>query len=242
MRRILSLICIGFLVLNCQTISVHQKAQKLTETPVELGSIGLSNETVLSNSYESIAIPVFKKELKLNVQSVPFSKSSFKAFAKVNAQTKKVALTYTDSLEVKPEYALLQFVDRVAITTALNNSNNTGLLSYLETKEDAQLVTSVSVAFSAENLNLLKKAAEVFLQQSASKKFSLSLIAVDGQKQVLELTNGVVFAYQTSGFCWKENHKHKLVIADIVSDSEGCPPQTHRKASKAAQKDDYFKL
>ncbi|WP_298507526.1 hypothetical protein [uncultured Kordia sp.] len=242
MRRVITLIFLSFLVFGCKTISVHQKAQKLTEINVELGSIGLSNGTVISHSYQSIALPTFKKEIKLSVQPVSFSKQTFKAFAKANEQTKKVALTYVDSVKVKPEYALLQFVDRVAITSALNNSKNTGLRSYLENKEDAQMVTSVSVAFSASDISLLKKAEEVFLVQSTSKKFSLQLVFLDGKKQILELSNSVVFAYQTSGFCWKENNRHKLVITDIVSGSEGCPPNTHRKASKAVQKDDYFKL
>lgn len=242
MRRILTLIFINFLMFGCQTISVHQKVQKLTETNVELGSIGLSNGTVLSHSYESIAIPTFKKELKLSIQAVSFSKQTFKAFAKANEQTKKVALTFSDSLKVKPEYVLLQFVDRVAITSALNDSKNTGVRSYLENKEDAQMITSISIAFSEKNISLLKKAEEVFLAQSSSKKFSVLLKNLDGKGQILELSRGVVFAYQTSGFCWKENNRHKLVIADIVSNSEGCPPNTHRKAYKAVQKDDYFKL
>ncbi len=242
MRRILTLIFISFLIFGCKTISVNQKTQKLTETNVELGSIGLSNGTVLSHSYESIAIPTFKKELKLSVQPFSFSKHTFKAFAKANEQTKKVALTYSDSLKIKPEYILMQFVDRVAITSALNDSKNTGVRSYLENKEDAQMITSVSVAFSEKDINTLKRAEEAFLVQSPSKKFSVLLKSLDGKEQILELTKGVVFAYQTSGFCWKENNRHKLVIADIVSNSEGCPPNTHRKASKAVQEDDYFKL
>ena len=162
MRRILTLIFISFLIFGCKTISVNQKTQKLTETNVELGSIGLSNGTVLSHSYESIAIPTFKKELKLSVQPVSFSKHTFKAFAKANEQTKKVALTYSDSLKIKPEYILMQFVDRVAITSALNDSKNTGVRSYLENKEDAQMITSVSVAFSEKDINTLKRAEEAF--------------------------------------------------------------------------------
>ncbi|AXG69210.1 hypothetical protein KORDIASMS9_01430 [Kordia sp. SMS9] len=242
MRNFFIGILLSITVVSCTTISVHQTTQKLTETNVELGSIGLSNETVISNSYKSIAIPVFEEKIKLSVQPVAFSKQTFKAFAKANEQTKKVALAYTDSLNVKPEYVLLQFVDRVAITSALNDAKNTGLRSYLETKEDAQMVTSVAVGFSTEDINLLKKAEEVFLVQSASKKFSLQLVFLDGKKQVLVVSKGVVFAYETANFCWKENNKHKLVIADIVSDSEGCPPNTHRKAHKAVQKDNYFKL
>jgi len=242
MYKIISLLLLSFLMFGCKTISVHQKTQKLTKTNVELGSIGLSNGTVISHSYESIALPTFKKELKLSVQPIPFSKQSFKAFVKANEQTKKVALSYSDSLKVKPEYALLQFIDRVAITKALNDSKNAGLRSYLENKEDAKMVTGISVAFSANEIKALKKAAEVFLVQSISKKFSLQLVSLEGKKQTLELTTGVVFAYQTSGFCWKENNKRKLVIADIVNGSEGCPPNTYRKASKAVQEDDYFKL
>jgi len=242
MRRILNLFFLSVLVFGCKTVSVNQKPQMLTETPVELGSIGILNGTVIAQSYESIAIPTVTGKLKVRVQPVTFSKPTFKAFAKANSQTRKVALNYSDSLKVKPEYVHLQFVDRVSVTTILNNAKNTGLRSYLENKEAAQMVTSVSMAFPASDITLLKQAEEVFLVQSKSKKFSLLLKNSDGKTQTLTLSKAVVFAYQTSGFCWKENARHKLVIADLVSNSEGCPPNTHRKARKAVEENDYFKL
>ena len=235
-------ILLCFLILSCKTISVNQQSQILTKTPVELGSIGLSSGTILSQNFESIAIPSFSIGLKLQVQSILFSNQSFKAYEKATELDKEGKLTFSDTLKVKPEYVRLQFIDRVAITTALNDTKNTGVRSYLETKQDAQIITSISISFSAEKLLLLQNASEVFLIQSSSKKFSLQLKSLDGKTQNLEFSDGVVFAYQMSSFCWKENDRHKLVIADIVSDSEGCPPNTHRKSHKAIQKDNYFKL
>jgi hypothetical protein len=229
-------------MIGCKPFAVNQRPQLVTKTPVELGSIGLLNGTALAHTFESVAIPTFEKELKLSLLAVSFSKPTFKAFAKANKQAKKVALNYADSLKIKPAYAFFQFVDRVEITTALNNSKNTGLRSYLKDKEGAQMITSISIAFSDNQINLLKKANEIFLKQSSSKKFSLLLTSVDGTEQTLELSEGVIFAYQTSGFCWKENERHKLEIADIVSGIEGCPPNTFRKADKAVTKNDYFKL
>ncbi|EDP94647.1 hypothetical protein U8527_06795 [Kordia algicida OT-1] len=242
MRRTITLILSCLLIFSCKTITVNQKSQLLTKTRVELGSIGLVNGSMITSNYESIAIPTFDKELKLNVQAISFSKNTFKAFAKANQQPQKVALHYVDSLEIKPKYVLLQFVDRVAITEALNNPKNTGLRSYLENKEDAQMVSSISIAFPENKIRELEKASEVFLVQSPSKKFSLKLKSFNGKYQTLEFAEGVVFAYQTSSFCWKENSKHKLVIADIVSGLESCPPNTYRKSQKAVQKNDYFKL
>lgn len=242
MNKYLIGILFCFVVMSCQTISVNQQSQILTETPVELGTIGLLNETVLIHNFESVAIPSFSKGLKLQVQPVTFSKQSFKAYQKANKMYQKGKLTFSDTLKVKPEYILIQFVNRVAITSQLNNSKNTGVRSYLETKQDAQMVTSISIAFSAEQLNMLKNATEVFLIQSSSKKFSLEIKSLDEKKQNLEFSDGVVFAYHTSSFCWKENDRHKLVIADLVADSEGCPPNTYRKSHKAIQKGNYFKL
>jgi len=242
MNKYLVVILICFFISSCSTISVNQQPQTLTETPVELGVIGLQNGTLIAHNFESIAIPYFSKGVKLQVLPVSFSKQSFKAYEKANKMYKKGKLTFSDTLKVKPEYIVLQFVDRVAITKQLNTTKNKGVRSYLETKQSAQMVTSISIAFSIEQLQLLKNADEVFLIQSSSKKFSLQLKSLDGKKQNLVLSDGVVFAYQTSSFCWKENDKHKLVIADIVSDSEGCPPNTHRKANKVIQKENYFKL
>lgn len=242
MNKYLVVILICFFTSSCKTISVNQQSQIRTETPVELGSIGLLNETVLTNNFESVAIPYFSKGLKLQVIPVSFSKQSFKAYEKANNLYKKEKLTYSDTLKIKPEYVAIQFVDRVAITDELNNPKNIGVRSYLETKQDAQMITRISIAFSAEQQNILKNADEVFLIQSSSKNFSLQLNNLDGKKQILDLSQGVVFAYQTAAFCWKENDRHKLVIADIVSDAEGCPPNTHRKANKVIQKENYFKF
>ncbi|WP_046744105.1 hypothetical protein [Kordia zhangzhouensis] len=230
-----------FLTISCKTILINQESLILTETPVELGSIGLLRETLITNTYKNITSPSFYKKVKLNVQPFYFSKKTFKLFSKANKQ-EKMALNFSDSSKVKPEYVVLQFMDRLTITSALNNTKNTGLRSYLETKEDAQMVTSISVAFSQEHITQLKNASEVFLTQSDAKKFSLLLTFIDGKTQTLETSNGVVFGYQTSNFCWKEDSKHNLIIADIVSDAEGCPPNTHRKARKATQQKDYFKL
>lgn len=230
------------LIMSCNTISVNQQAQMLTKDPVELGAIGLSNGTVLASNFQNVAIPNFSKNLKLKVVPVSFSKSSFKVYEKANKMYTKEKLIFSDTLKVKPEYVVLQFVDRVEITSELNNSKNIGVRSYLETKQIAQMVTTVSIAFSADQLNILKNADEVFLAQSSSKKFSLELKSSDGEKQNLAFSDGVVFAYQTSSFCWKENSRHKLMIADIVSDSEGCPPNTYRKSHKAVKKDNFYKL
>ncbi|WP_430412794.1 hypothetical protein [Kordia sp.] len=229
-------------IISCKSISVNQQPQLVTETPVELGAIGIVHDNMLHKSFESVAIPSFKKELKLYVQPVSFSKQTFKAFQKANTLHKKVNLTYEDSLQSKPQYVYLQFLDRVSITDQLNNKTNVGLRSYLETKERAQLVTSIAIAFSEKELKKISAADEVFLIQSATKKFSLELKSLDGKKEQLEFNNGVVFAYQLSGFCWKENDRHKLIIGDIVSNAESCPANTYKKASKATQKENYFKL
>ena len=234
---IIILIC----VIGCKTISINQESLILTKTPVELGTIGLLEGSVVAYTYENITTPSFHKALKLNIQPVSFTKQTFKAFSKANKQ-EKVALTFSDSLKTKPEYIVLQLMDRVEMTTALNNSRNEGVRMYLENKKDAQMVTSISATFSAKDTEALKNAEEVFLVQSPSKKMSLQLKNTDGTKRELLFSQSVIFAYQTSSFCWKENDRHELVIADIISGSESCPPNTYRKSHKAIEKNDYFKL
>ena len=51
----------------------------------------------------------------------------------------------------------------------------------------------------------------------------------------------VIFAYNTSGICWRENKKHQLEIVDLVKGS-GCPTKTFKNANRAKKKINYFKL
>jgi hypothetical protein len=117
---------------SCTTISVHHTFQICTDIPVELGAIGLEKGNFINTNFETIAIPTFNNKLKLRVQPISFSKQSFKAFTNANKLARKVVLNYSDSLKVKPEYVLLEFVDRVSIISVLNNSKNTGVRLYLE--------------------------------------------------------------------------------------------------------------
>lgn len=243
MRKCLfSLLAICSILFSCKSISVNQQPQILTERPVELGAIGLLHTNMMQKSFENVAIPTFKQELKLYLQPVVFSKQTFKAYEKANNIDKKLEIVYNDSIKGVSKYIHLQFLDRVDVTSQLNKEFNVGVRSYLESKEKAQMITSVAIALNESDIQTLTNASEVFLQQSSSKKFSIQLRDKEGNKNTFELSKGVVFAYQVSGFCWKENDKHDLIIADIANDAEGCPKETYRKASKAVQQEDYYKL
>ncbi|WP_082113343.1 hypothetical protein [Kordia jejudonensis] len=242
MKRCLFSLIVLVLFIHCKSISVHQKPQLITETPVALGSIGLIEDNILNKHFEGVSVPVFSEPLPLNVQSAEFNKQTFKAFAKANSVKKKIAISFEDSLQVKPQYVQLQLSDRVSVLNQLNDSRNAGVRSYLENKEDAQLVTSITIAFTEENLQKIAAAEEVFLIQSSSKKFSLQLKNQAGTTEQIQFSDGIIFAYRLSGFCWKENEKHRLVIGDIISSTESCPRNTYKKASKVIQKEDYFKI
>lgn len=242
MKKCLYCFALILLYVSCKSISVNQRPQIVTETPVILGNIGLITNNVLQKHFESVAVPLFSESLKLQVLSDEFSKQTFKIFSKANTTKNTLNIAFADSLKKKPQYIHLQFLDRVAVTNQLNNSKNTGVRSYLEHKEDAQLVTSVAIAFSDQNISKILTASEVFLIQSSSKKFSLQLKDTAGNEEILEFSDGVIFAYQLSSFCWSENDKHKVVIGDIINNTENCPANTYKKASKAIQKENYFKL
>lgn len=242
MKKCLYCIFLILFCISCKSISVNQRSQLITTTPVILGNIGLVNDNILQKHFESVAIPVFKKPLKLNALGHEFSKQTFKAFSKANASKNTLNITFNDSLKQKPTYVHLQFLDRVSIANQLNNNDNIGVRSYLENKEDAQLVTSITIAFSDQHVSKILAASEVFLIQSSSKKFSLQLKDQSGKEEIIEFSNGVIFAYQLSSFCWTKNEKHKIVIGDIINSNERCPANTYKKASKLIEEENYFKL
>ena len=89
---------------------------------------------------------------------------------------------------------------------------------------------------------MILTAEEVFLESSGLKNYSLNLYA-NGQKQhVIQFNEGVIFAYQTSNCCWKQNDKYQLEIIDLVETNDKCPSNSFRSSNRANKKINYYKF
>lgn len=214
-----------------------------TTQPLSLGTIGEQKNFVLDLDYNHTALPKYLSPIKVNVSEVKFTKNTFKGYAQSKSlQVKEFALQYVDSIEAKPRFLKLEIADRVAIINSLNNKENKDVNDFLKNKDDAHIITALAVAFDKENFNRLINAEEVHLEMVGVNAYALNIYKNKRMEQIIHFKEGVVFAYKVSYFCWQENEKFQLGIADIVQGNENCPCKTYRSAKRAKKKINYFKF
>lgn len=243
MKSVFAISFLGLLMFGCKTVSIQQNLQSKTTNQVTLGSIGLHRDFVLLNDYQNTAIPEYPEPIKLSVSMTAFEKATYIAFENANVlQSQKVTVTYIDSLPNKPHFLHLKIADKVAILNALNAKQNMDVKSYLTNKYDAKLVSSISIAFSDTQMQAILNADNVFLAQNGKKSYELQLYKANSLLQSISFNEGVVFGYNTSGFCWQENDKYRLQLVDIVDGNRSCGAKTYKSAKTAKKNVNYYKL
>jgi len=236
---------IGVLLLffqSCKTLVVDSKNSTVTQRVVSLLHIGDEEDSLFESNYKNNAIVTSTQAIKVIVTSNSFTKQSYKAFFKANTlQNKAVTIKYADSLEKKPTYLSITLANKVAVLDAFKEKQNHSLKEYLSLQDDARLVTGISLAINEGRLTKINEAEEVFVAPFGLKSYALELYSEGKLDERILFTETVVFAYNTSGICWKENKKHQLEIVDLV-DGSSCPSKTFKNANRAKKKVNYFKL
>lgn len=236
---------IGVLVLffqSCKTLIVDSKYSTVTQRAVSLLHIGDEEDLLLESNYKNSAIVTTTQPIKVLVTSNSFTNQSYKAFFKANTlQNRGVTIKYADSLEKKPTYLSITLANKVAVLDAFKEKQNHSLKEYLSLQDDARLITNISLAINTDKQAKINQAEEVFISPYGLKSYALELYSNGKLNERILFTETVVFAYNTSGICWKENKKHQLEIVDLV-DGSGCPSKTYKNANRAQKKINYFKL
>ena len=227
---------------NCKTLVVDGENSAQTQRAVSLLHIGDEEDLLLENNYKNNAIVNTTQPIKVVVASNSFTKQSYKAFTKANVlQNKAVTIKYIDSLVKKPTYLSVTLADKIAVLDAFKEKQNNSLKEYLSLQDDARLITNISLAINTDKLAKIHQAEEVFISPYGLKSYALELYSEGKLDERILFTETVVFAYNTSGICWKENNKHQLEIVDIV-DGSGCPSKAFKNANRAKKKINYFKF
>ena len=230
-------ICIALMIAgftSCKTLSVQQERQTKTTQNLQLGAIGVHKNFILEQDYNFTAFPQFQHPIKVKVNGVPFNKTKMKVFENAKrTQNKDIHVKYVDSVKIKPRFLKLEIADRVAVLKSLNSKGNATIFQFLKTKKNAHLITAISIVFDAETTAKLSTAQEVFLEHTGINNYVLKTYENTKEQHSIYFNEGVVFGYQTSNACWKENKKRQLEIVDFVESNDRCPIHTHRLANKA---------
>ncbi|MGC1633072.1 MAG: hypothetical protein WA749_13255, partial [Gelidibacter sp.] len=149
---------------------------------------------------------------------------------------------FEDSLANKPHLLNIEPSDKVGLINLLNDASNKEIQMYLQNQNAAHIVTNISMVLNEADMNEVIKANEVFIAQIGIKVIGLKLFNNSALTRTINFNDGVVFAYRTSGICWKENDKYQMKIVDLVESGSGCPKQSYTSSKRAKKKVDYFKF
>ena len=229
---------------SCKPVIVNHEIKNATEFTIELGNIGIPGRSLLEYKFKTTAIPRIENKIRIEAQPTSFNKGKFNTYLKASPEN-KLGLVYIDSLESKPQFVELKIMDRVELIKNINN--DTEVLNYLKTKQqNIKVVSSLSIALNNNNLNTITNAESVFLTYNENlKKCQIFAVNKNGEESIINFGDGTPFAYSVSSFCWHENQKKQVIIADIIDSWDSCPTKTYITATKAykpEKKVNYFKL
>lgn len=230
-------------VTSCGTVKVDQDYQQKTKYPKILGGIGEQQDFILENDYNQLALPHFNSDIPVFIKSVPFTKPTFKAFTEAKAvQNGGISISYADSSAVKPKFITIEIADRVSVLEQLKSDTNKTIYDFVLNKSEAKLVTSMALVLTAEDNKLLEAAEVVMLQSTIQKDYQLALYNNGKQSHTIRFNNAVIFGYQASDFCWKQNSAYKLELIDLVETNNKCPKDSYPSADRAKRNVNFFKL
>jgi len=210
-------------------------------TPVALGVIGIHENHILNTDFQVTTIPTYKKGIRIGITASDFDKATYKAYlatSKNNAQQ----ITYIDSIETKPQFLKIELIDWVTTIAELQQGYNQQTIEYLKRQQDAEMISSVSLAISKQLINEINTAEAVFLVNKNYKQYELSLVKDGKSYKTIDFADTTIFGYRLSYFCWGENDKRRVTLFDIVDENNSCPKNTYKNAEKAKEKINYFKL
>jgi len=227
----------------CRTMSLTLENHTNTSQNLMLGVVGVEKDFILEYDYNHVALPAFEQPIKVHVNVLEFNKQTYKAFAKAtNSQGTDIKIEYADSLKTKPQFLKLEIADRIGVIEALNNEENANVFQFLQNKTEAHLVTALSIALNENDRLAIVNADELFLENVGVKSYGLKLYTEGKLQHTINFTDGVVFAYQTSYCCWKQNDKYQVEIVDLVKSNNKCPNYTSKSSNRAKKKIDYYKF
>ncbi|KAA1247603.1 hypothetical protein [Aquimarina sp. RZ0] len=240
-KHILVVLSISFFI-GCRSISVNKSALHTSATtPIALGVIGVHENHILHTDFQVTTIPSYKNGIRVGISATDFNKNTYKTYlaaSKNNVQQIK----YVDSIDNKPQFLKIELLDWVAIITELEETYNQQTIAYLKRQQDAEMISAVSAALSAKDINEINNAEAVFLVNKNYKQYQLSLIKDGKTFKTIDFADLTIFGYRLSYFCWGENEKNRVTLFDIVDENDNCPKNTYKNAEKTKEKVNYFKL
>lgn len=206
-----------------------------------LGTVGKQETNLLKSKFVPVGSPTITKPIQVMAQTIPFDKSSYKAYETSKELTgNKSALTYIDSLPNKPKYAVFSLLNKVGLKEVINHEQNQEVKNYLVADSDYKIVSTISVLLTSDVINEISAADGLFLSTDSNDLLQLEILN-DNQKRKITIPQGELFDYTVMGVCWSANRYGKPMIETFSEDGK-CPKGTEKNASKLNELQSSLKL
>ena len=241
LKQLILLLLFPVLLSSCAAYKSKLQVEAITFP--ELGSFSKVEGDFWFKSSEQIGTLAFEVPLLVSQQELPFNKVSYAKYTKYLANANRInSVAFTDSMPFKPKYIRLQLLDKITLTSLLNDKNNINIRGYLENDPNFKLITQIDVTTTDELRELFSQAKTVLLKKAANNKQILFVQHSQGYKEI-DFSHLEVFSYDYVSFCWGEDRYHSKIIKILAEGDSGCPSTTYKKASKVKSiEKSYLKL
>ncbi|MEL4309118.1 hypothetical protein [Joostella sp. CR20] len=236
------LIALVVLCYSCKTVTVNNDNQIISDSQPQLGAIGfLESRLVLEkeikrHTFKTVMLPSLESKIRLELHKEKFDKKRYTAYLNTSPKN-EYQVSYIDSISTKPEFLSLQLSDRLEYIEHLKG--DVKLINYLKDKPELQSVTSISIVVKPELVSFFNNAESIFLVYDKKlKEYHIELMEYSGAKQKVYFNDVIVFAFNTSGFCWGANYKRQVELK-MLSDG-GCSKGLKKKATRVNIEKDYL--
>lgn len=229
--------------IGCKSIQTKDQKQRLSISMAELGAIGIDKSNLLGNQFQQIGVPELTKKVRIQVVPFPFDKNTYKKYSNLMEKSRQaniVAPSTSDSIvNERPKYLQFAITDLVTMAESLNAPENKALQTYLENDSSYKMIRSVAAVAPEAIYNDLLQAEEIYLSQHSVNKLGLELMKDGALYKKINLAAFTPFDYSISSFCWGKDNRNRTCIKAIVDGNTSCPNDTHKKAAKLENKNDF---
>lgn len=178
----------------CQSTLIKHDRYKVSPSTTELGSIGQSKSVFnLQNDFDARTLPMLENKIRVSVEPIPFNKRLNKFYtAKAKYDQSQSTINYVDSLPSKPELVTIRLLDVAGFVKELNADYNTDVFRLLEDTQTSEIISSIAVYLSTEDIAKIRLADSYYLTNSQDAKYTLSLYKQGKKIETIDLNAGRV--------------------------------------------------
>ncbi|WP_445456101.1 hypothetical protein [Flavobacterium sp. HNIBRBA15423] len=240
MKKVVLLMFFSILY-SCQSVKVKDTTYSISKSTTELGALGEATSLAgLKNEFQITAYPELTEKIKVQIAIVPFTKKiNTITLAKAKYNQKQTAVTYIDSLPIKPEVVSIKIADINQLISELNSDKNTQIKNLIQNSERTSIITSVLAHLSSAEIEKIRQADTYYLVQTDDANYQIALYNQGKKTGLVAILANTILGYEVSSFCWTETNRGKWQIGDIVTKGTSCKGVTYKRIKEKKEKSLY---